>query len=70
MPRPAVISTSCFGDFQVQRKNLRPPTCLVCRITASALPKLGVMSLNEVTRDTDVESVGQVGADILEPVPA
>ena len=36
------------------------------QITSSALPKLAVLSMNEVTRDTEVESAGQVGADILE----
>ncbi len=33
--------------------------------TTAALPKLAVLSLNEVTRDTDVESVGQLGAEQL-----
>jgi flagellar biosynthesis protein FlhA len=44
------------------------------QVTSSALPKLVVMSLNEVTRDTEVESVGQVGShilqDILTPTPS
>lgn len=35
------------------------------QITSAALPKLAVLSLNEVTRDTDVESVGQLGAEQL-----
>jgi flagellar biosynthesis protein FlhA len=35
------------------------------QITASSLPSLTVMSLNEVTRDTQVESGGQVGIDVL-----
>jgi flagellar biosynthesis protein FlhA len=30
------------------------------QITTASLPKLAVLSLNEVTRDTDVEAVGQV----------
>jgi flagellar biosynthesis protein FlhA len=34
------------------------------QITSSAIPQLAVLSLNEITRDTDVESLGQVG---LEP---
>jgi flagellar biosynthesis protein FlhA len=38
------------------------------QVTASALPRLVVMSLNEVTRDTEVESVGQVGAHILQDI--
>lgn len=36
------------------------------QITQSALSKLAVLSLNEITRDTDVESLGQVGAEILQ----
>ncbi len=35
------------------------------QITAAALPALTVMSLNEVTRDTHVESAGQVGIEVL-----
>ena len=35
------------------------------QITAASLPTLAVMSLNEVTRDTHVESAGQVGIDVL-----
>jgi flagellar biosynthesis protein FlhA len=38
------------------------------QVTAAALPRLVVMSLNEVTRDTEVESVGQVGAHILQDI--
>jgi flagellar biosynthesis protein FlhA len=34
-------------------------------ITTSPLPKLAVLSLNEVTRDTDVEAVGHVAIDVL-----
>jgi flagellar biosynthesis protein FlhA len=40
------------------------------QITASALPKLVVLSLNEITRDTDVESVGQVSAESLQEMLA
>ncbi len=36
------------------------------QITSSALPKLAVVSLNEITRDTEVESSGQVSVDALE----
>ncbi|WP_237227605.1 flagellar biosynthesis protein FlhA [Rubinisphaera sp. JC750] len=35
------------------------------QITSQALPKLAVLSLNEITRDTQVEARGQVPADIL-----
>ncbi|MBI3861716.1 MAG: flagellar biosynthesis protein FlhA [Planctomycetia bacterium] len=35
------------------------------QITSSALPNLAILSLNEVTRDTHVESAGQVGIDVL-----
>lgn len=51
----------------------RPPV-VVCsphirsalrHITSSALPNLAVLSLNEITRDTQVESVGQVGLEAL-----
>jgi flagellar biosynthesis protein FlhA len=34
-------------------------------ITSSALPQLAVLSLNEITRDTEVESLGQVGGHTL-----
>lgn len=49
----------------------RPPV-VVCsphiraavrQITASSLPNLAVISLNEITRDTQVEAVGQVGGE-------
>ncbi len=59
-------------------KTGRPPV-VICspqvraglkQITSSALPKLAVMSLNEVTRDTQVEAHGQVSADILTVSPA
>ncbi|HXY37511.1 MAG TPA: FHIPEP family type III secretion protein, partial [Planctomycetaceae bacterium] len=36
------------------------------QITSSTLPKLAVVSLNEITRDTEVESSGQVSVDALE----
>jgi len=39
------------------------------QITSAAIPKLAVLSLNEITRDTDVESVGQVGTETLNGVP-
>jgi flagellar biosynthesis protein FlhA len=35
------------------------------QMTEAALPNLVVMSLNETTRDTHVEAVGQVGIDVL-----
>ena len=35
------------------------------QMTEAALPNLIVMSLNETTRDTHVEAVGQVGIDVL-----
>ncbi len=35
-------------------------------ITSATLPKLAVLSLNEITRDTQVESVGQVGTEVLQ----
>ena len=37
----------------------------VRQITSAALPDLVIMSLSEVTRDTQVESASQVGIDIL-----
>ncbi|MDA0833546.1 MAG: flagellar biosynthesis protein FlhA [Planctomycetota bacterium] len=39
------------------------------QITAPALPKLAVISLNEITRDTDVESLGQVEIPTLRKTP-
>ncbi len=38
----------------------------VRQFTQSAFPKLAVLSLNEITRDTDVESVASVGIDVLQ----
>ena len=35
------------------------------QITSASIPGLAVMSLNEITRDTQVESAGQVGVDAL-----
>ncbi len=35
------------------------------QITSAALPSLSVLSLNEITRDTQVEAVGQVGVDVV-----
>jgi len=35
------------------------------QITSAALPKLAVLSLNEITRDTEVEAVGQLDATQL-----
>jgi flagellar biosynthesis protein FlhA len=35
------------------------------QITSASLPNLAVLSLSEVTRDTHVESAGQVGIDVL-----
>ncbi|HUE14092.1 MAG TPA: flagellar biosynthesis protein FlhA [Planctomycetaceae bacterium] len=40
------------------------------QITSSTIPKLAVLSLNEITRDTDVESAGQVSVDALESATA
>ena len=53
----------------------RPPVVLTApqiraalrQITQNQLPKLAVLSLNEVTRDTDVEAHGQVPAGVLRP---
>ena len=35
------------------------------QITSAALPSLAVLSLNEITRDTQVEATGQVGMDAI-----
>ena len=56
----------------------RPPVVLTApqiraalrQITQNRLPKLAVLSLNEVTRDTDVEAHGQVPASVLRPAGA
>ena len=40
------------------------------QVTHAALPKLAVLSMNEVTRDTAVEPHGQVPLSILRPSPA
>jgi len=40
------------------------------QVTLTALPKLAVLSLNEITRDTQVESVGQVSTESLPRVAA
>jgi flagellar biosynthesis protein FlhA len=39
------------------------------QITSAALPKLAVLSLNEITRDTDVEALGQVSGHAIGRVP-
>ncbi len=39
-------------------------------MTEDRLPKLAVLSTNEITRDTQLESLGQVGKDELIPVAA
>lgn len=51
----------------------RPPVVLCSpqvrsalkQITTAAIPTLSVLSLNEITRDTQVEAVGQVGIGVL-----
>lgn len=35
------------------------------QITSASIPALAVLSLNEITRDTQVEAVGQVGIEVL-----
>ena len=40
------------------------------QITQASLPKLAVLSLNEITRDTQVEAHGQVAASAVRPVGA
>src|SRR3984957_13558451 len=40
------------------------------QITSTTIPKLSVLSLNEITRDTDVEAAGQVSVDALESATA
>ena len=35
------------------------------QMTSAALPNLAVLSLSEITRDTQIESAGQVGIDVL-----
>ncbi len=39
------------------------------QITASALPRLVVMSINEITRDTNIESHGQLSVESIKSVP-
>ena len=67
------ITLGLATELEKLVKSGRPPV-VICspqvrsglkQITSSALPKLGVMSLNEITRDTQVEAHGQVSADIL-----
>ncbi len=38
------------------------------QITTAVLPKLAVLSLNEITRDTEVEAMGQLGVEALRGV--
>lgn len=51
------------------------PAVLVCspqiraavrQFTQAAFPRLAVLSLNEITRDTEVESIASVGIDVLQ----
>ena len=37
------------------------------QITQSEIPRLAVIGLSEITRDTEVESVGQVGVENFQP---
>ena len=37
------------------------------QITSTAIPKLVVMSLNEITRDTRIEAMGQVHVSVVQP---
>jgi flagellar biosynthesis protein FlhA len=47
-----------------------PPVRLAFReLTADRLPALAVLSLNEITRETQVALAGQVGTDVLESQP-
>jgi flagellar biosynthesis protein FlhA len=39
-------------------------------MTEDRLPKLAVLSTNEITRDTELESLGQVSAEELQPAAA
>ncbi len=38
-------------------------------MTEDRLPKLAVLSTNEITRDTELESLGQVSMEELQPAP-
>lgn len=68
-----VVTLALATELEKLVKAGRPPV-IICspqvrsglkQITSSALPKLAVISLNEITRDTQVEAHGQVSSEIL-----
>ncbi|MCH7987862.1 MAG: FHIPEP family type III secretion protein [Planctomycetes bacterium] len=78
-PQIAEAVTNAVAD---QLKNLveagHPPV-VICgpqvraglkQITSAALHKIAVLSLNEITRDTEVESLGQVAMEMLQETAA
>ncbi|MGE5194807.1 MAG: flagellar biosynthesis protein FlhA [Deltaproteobacteria bacterium] len=56
------LTTAGYPPVVLTTPEVRPA---LRQITSVSLPALAVMSLNEVTRDTHVESAGQVGIDVL-----
>jgi flagellar biosynthesis protein FlhA len=56
------LSASGFPPVVLTAPELRPA---VRQLTLARLPNLAVLSLHEVTRDTRVESTGQVDVDVL-----
>jgi flagellar biosynthesis protein FlhA len=78
---PQVVDGVCHELTRQAQKLVRAglPTVAVCgprvrqvlrQLTSSSLPKLAVLSLNEIPRDTTIRSVGQVPLNAIKiPVP-
>lgn len=75
-PQVAEATTRALSKELEKVTKLGYPPLVLCspgiraglkQITSSAIEKLAVLSLNEVTRDTDVEALGQVTVDSIRP---
>lgn len=74
---PEVMEQICHGiNAQLDQLTTQGhPPIVLCNpqvraglrlITRNALPKLAILSLNEISRDTDVEATGHVDANVLQ----
>ncbi len=73
---PQVAEAVTIGIAEILKNSLPPgrsPVVLVSpqirpglkQITSAAIPNLAVLGMHEATRDTQVESIGQVGIEVL-----
>ena len=74
-PQVAEAAARAIADKLERLDTAGFPPVVVCspqvraglkQITSATLPRMAVLSLNEVTRDTEVESLGQVSSDIFQ----